>query len=169
MFDSLISTSGILGMINTITLVLSAMIFGSVMIGTGMLSVITRALTSRLRGRFAIVGSTVAGGLCINGCTADQYLSIIIGGNMFRNVYRRFGLEPKLLSRTLEDSVSVTSVLIPWNSCGVTQSTVLGVATIVYMPFCIFNYLSPLMTLLMAFTGFKIRQHATVSRIALAN
>ena len=169
MFDSLISTSGILGMINTITLVLSAMIFGSVMRGTGMLSVITRALTSRLRGRFAIVGSTVAGGLCLNGCTADQYLSIIIGGNMFRNVYRRFGLEPKLLSRTLEDSVSVTSVLIPWNSCGVTQSTVLGVATIVYMPFCIFNYLSPLMTLLMAFTGFKIRQHATVSRIALAN
>ncbi len=162
MFDSLISTSGITGMISTITLVLSAMIFGSVMIGTGMLGVITRALTSRLRGRFAIVGSTVAGGLCLNGCTADQYLSIIIGGNMFRNVYRRFGLEPRLLSRTLEDSVSVTSVLIPWNSCGVTQSTVLGVATIVYLPFCIFNYLSPLMSLLMAFTGFRIPQSAQI-------
>lgn len=162
MFDSLISTSGITGMLGTIALVLSAMIFGSVMIGTGMLGVITRALTSRLRGRFAIVGSTVAGGLCLNGCTADQYLSIIIGGNMFRNVYRRFGLEPRLLSRTLEDSVSVTSVLIPWNSCGVTQSTVLGVATIVYLPFCIFNYLSPLMSLLMAFTGFRIRQSYTL-------
>lgn len=158
MFDNLISTSGITGMIGTITLVLSAMIFGSVMIGTGMLGVITSALTSRLRGRFAIVGSTVSGGLCLNCCTADQYLSIIIGGNMFRNVYRRFGLEPRLLSRTLEDSVSVTSVLIPWNSCGVTQSTVLGVATIVYLPFCIFNYLSPLMSLVMAFTGFRIKQ-----------
>lgn len=158
MFDELVSTSGITGMLSTISLVLSAMIFGSVMIGTGMLATITTALTSRLRGRFAIVGSTVAGGLCLNSCTADQYLSIIIGGNMFRNVYRRFGLEPRLLSRTLEDSVSVTSVLIPWNSCGVTQSTVLGVATVVYFPFCIFNYLSPLMSLLMAFTGFRIRQ-----------
>jgi len=77
---------------------------------------------------------------------------------MFRNVYRRFGLESRLLSRTLEDSVSVTSVLIPWNSCGVTQSTVLGVSTLTYLPFCVFNYLSPVMSLVMAFTGFKIKQ-----------
>ena len=111
-----------------------------------------------LRGRFPIVASTVGAGLFINSCTADQYLSLIIGGNMFRTVYRRAGLEPRLLSRTLEDSVSVTSVLIPWNSCGVTQSTVLGVATLVYLPFCIFNWLSPLMSLLMAYTGFRIRQ-----------
>lgn len=105
-----------------------------------------------------MVGSTVASGLFLNSCTADQYLSIIIGGNMYRNAYRRVGLEPRLLSRTLEDSVSVTSVLIPWNSCGVTQSAVLGVATVTYLPFCVFNYLSPLMSLLMAWTGFKIRQ-----------
>lgn len=78
---------------------------------------------------------------------------------MFRNAYRRKGLEARLLSRTLEDSVSVTSVLIPWNSCGVTQSAVLGVATLVYFPFCVFNYLSPLMSLLMALTGFKIKEH----------
>lgn len=81
---------------------------------------------------------------------------------MFRNVYRRFGLEPRLLSRTLEDSVSVTSVLIPWNSCGVTQSTVLGVSTLTYLPFCVFNYLSPIMSLVMAITGFKIKQAAHV-------
>lgn len=99
----------------------------------------------------------MASGLFLNSCTADQYLSLIIGGNMYRNVYRRAGLEPRLLSRTMEDSVSVTSVLIPWNSCGVTQSAVLGVATVAYLPFCIFNLMSPLMSIIMAMTGFKIR------------
>lgn len=83
---------------------------------------------------------------------------------MYRNAYRQTGLEARLLSRTLEDSVSVTSVLIPWNSCGVTQSAVLGVATVTYLPFCIFNYLSPLMSLLMAWTGFKIRQSFNVNQ-----
>lgn len=162
-FDKLVSTGGITGMLPTVCLVLCAMMFGSALIGTGMLSSLSAALLERLHGRFAIVGSTVAGGLFINSCTADQYLSIIVGGNMFRNVYRGAGLEPRLLSRTLEDSVSVTSVLIPWNSCGVTQSTVLGVSTLVYFPFCVFNWLSPLMSLLMAYTGFKIRQKAHLS------
>ena len=85
---------------------------------------------------------------------------------MYRNAYRRYGLEPRLLSRTLEDSVSVTSVLIPWNSCGVTQSAVLGVPTVMYLPYCVFNYLSPLMSLAMAFTGYRIKQHVTGIRIA---
>lgn len=158
LFDSLVGTSGILGMTSTIALVLSAMIFGMVMIGTGMLASITRAITSRLSRRFPIIASTVAGGLFLNSCTADQYLSLIIGGNMFRDAYRRTGMEARLLSRTLEDSVSVTSVLIPWNSCGVTHSAVLGVATVVYFPFCIFNYMSPVMTLLFAYTGLGIRK-----------
>lgn len=157
-FDSLVSTSGITGMLPTVALVLCAMLFGTAMIGTGMLSRLTHALTRKLRGRTALVGSTVASGLFLNSCTADQYLSIIIGGNMFRNAYRRIGLEPRLLSRTLEDSISVTSVIIPWNSCGVTQSAVLGVGTLTYLPYCIFNYLSPLMSLLIAVTGFKIAQ-----------
>lgn len=165
-FDNLVSTGGITGMLPTVALVLCAMLFGTAMIATGMLNTITTTLMGRLRGRFAVVGATVGSGLFINGCTADQYLSIIIGGNMFRNVYRRAGLEPRLLSRTLEDSVSVTSVLIPWNSCGVTQSTVLGVATLTYLPFCIFNWLSPLMSLLLAYTGFKIRQHGAAPRLA---
>ncbi len=154
--DALVSTTGILGMIPTIELVLSAMLFGAAMIGTGMLSRVTRSITSRLNRRTSIVGATVGSGLFMNSCTADQYLSLIVTGNMYRNVYRRFGLEPRLLSRTIEDSVSVTSVLIPWNSCGVTQSTVLGVATLVYFPFCIFNYMSPVMSIIMAWTGFKI-------------
>ncbi len=77
---------------------------------------------------------------------------------MYRSAYKLFGLEQRLLSRTLEDSISVTSVIIPWNSCGVTQSAVLGVSTFVYFPYCVFNYLSPVMSLLIAFTGFKIKQ-----------
>jgi NhaC family Na+:H+ antiporter len=159
--NELVETSGILGMLSTIMLILCAMIFGSVMIGTGMLDTITRTFTHRLRRRRSIVGATVASGLFLNSCTGDQYLSIIIGGNMYRNLYRRYRFEPRLLSRTLEDSISVTSVLIPWNSCGVTQSTVLSVPTLTYLPFCVFNYMSPLITLLFAFLGFKIKKLAT--------
>lgn len=155
--DSLVSTGGISGMMSTVALVLSAMMFGAAMMGTGMLSSITRSFTSRLHKRTSIVGATVGSGLFMNSTTADQYLSLIITGNMYRNVYRQFGLEPRLLSRTIEDSVSVTSVLIPWNSCGITQSTVLGVSTMVYFPYCIFNLLSPCMSLLLAWTGWRIR------------
>ena len=161
LLDNLVSTGGITGMLPTVALVLCAMFFGTAMIGTGMLERITRAFTRRLRRRVSIVGATVGSGLLLNSCTADQYLSIIIGGNMYRTLYRRHGMEARLLSRTLEDSISVTSVLIPWNSCGVTQSMVLGVPTLVYLPYCIFNYLSPLMSLAMAITGFKIRQAIT--------
>lgn len=155
--DSLVSTGGIFGMMSTVALVLSAMMFGAAMMGTGMLASITRSFTSRLHKRTSIVGATVGSGLFMNSTTADQYLSLIITGNMYRNVYRQFGLEPRLLSRTIEDSVSVTSVLIPWNSCGITQSTVLGVSTMVYFPYCIFNILSPCMSLLLAWTGWRIR------------
>lgn len=167
-FDNLVGTSGISGMMPTICLVLSAMLFGTAMIGTGMLGSLTNALTRKLDKRFSLVSATAASGLVLNSCTADQYLSIIVGGNMFRNAYRRCGLEPRLLSRTIEDSVSVTSVLIPWNSCGVTQAAVLGVPTLVYLPFCFFNYLSPLMTLVISLTGFKIKQRV-VARPSVAS
>ena len=153
----LISTGGILGMLPTVFLVLSAMMFGAALIGTGLLAIVTEAFVRRLHRRQSIVGATVASGLMMNSTTADQYLSLIITGNMFRNLYRRYGLEPRLLSRTIEDSVSVTSVLIPWNSCGITQSTVLGVATLTYLPFCVFNWLSPCMSIILAWTGWKIR------------
>ena len=154
--DELAATSGLMGMMPTISLVLCAMMFGAAMIGTGMLNSVATAFTRRLRRRTSIVGATAASGLFLNCCTADQYLSLIVGANMYRDVYQRFGLENRLLSRALEDSVSVTSVLIPWNSCGVTQSAVLGVATPTYLPCCIFNYLSPLCTLLVARLGFRI-------------
>lgn len=107
----------------------------------------------RLKRKGKIVSSTAATGLLLNCFTGDQYLSIILCGNIYRNLYRRRSLDTRLLSRTIEDSTSVTSVLIPWNSCGLTQSAVLGVATLAYFPFCIFNIASPLVTLLMGFVS----------------
>lgn len=157
LLDSLVSTGGMEGMLPTIYLILSAMIFGGALMGSGMLSTITHSVTRRLRKSSSTVMSTVGTGLMLNACTGDQYLSIILNGNLYRNLYRRNGLEPRLLSRSIEDSTSVTSVLIPWNSCGLTQSTVLGVATLHYLPYCIFNIASPLFTLAFAWIGFRIR------------
>ena len=143
-------------MVSTVCLVLSGMVFGGVLLGTGMIQSITRALRSRLRRRHSVVGATVATGLTLNACTSDQYLSIIIGANLYRTLYRKASLEAPVLSRSLEDSISVTSVLIPWNSCGMTQSTVLGVSTLTYLPYCFFNYLSPIMSVAVAALGAKI-------------
>lgn len=167
-FNSLVSTSGFLGMLPTIFLVLSAMLFGGVMIGTKMLRSISNAITSRLSGRKSVVGTTIGSGLLLNGFTADQYLSLIIGANMYKNVYERMGLQPRLLSRSLEDSISVTSVLIPWNSCGLTQSAVLGVPTLVYLPYCVFNYLSPVVSFLMSAGFVGIRSKISRFRLRLA-
>ena len=103
-----------------------------------------------------MVASTVGCGLFLNLATADQYISIILTGNIFRDIYRQNGYETRLLSRTTEDAVTVTSVLIPWNTCGMTQATILNVSTFAYLPYCVFNYVSPLMSILVAATGFKI-------------
>lgn len=161
LLDPLVATGGALGMVPTIMLVISAMIFGGTMIGTGMLGTITHALTSRLNRPMAMISTTVGSGLFLNSCTGDQFLSIIVGGNVFGDAYKRIGLPPHHLSRTLEDSISVTSVLIPWNSCGVTQSAVLGVSTIVYFPYCFFNLLSPCCTLAWAFVKHRALRLAT--------
>lgn len=163
LLDPLVATGGAQGMIPTIMLVLSAMTFGGMMIGTGMLGTITHALTSRINRPMAMVSTTVGSGLFLNSCTGDQFLSIIVGGNVFSQAYKRIGLPPHHLSRTLEDSISVTSVLIPWNSCGVTQSAVLGISTVVYFPFCFFNLLSPCCTLAWAFV-----KHRSMRRLATA-
>ena len=160
LLDTLVGTGGVIGMMPTIYLVLCAMLFGGTLIGTGMLGSINQTFTNKIHSLRQTVGATVGSGLFLNCCTGDQYLSILLGGNLFRNLYHKNGLEPRLLSRSLEDSISVTSVLIPWNSCGVTQSTVLGVATLTYLPYCIFNIASPLLSLLFAWTGWKIKQTA---------
>lgn len=157
LLDSLVTTGGMEGMLPTIFLILSAMVFGGALMGSGMLSTITHAVVKRVTRPSASVSSTVATGLMLNACTGDQYLSIILNGNLYRNLYKRNGLESRLLSRSIEDSTSVTSVLIPWNSCGLTQSAVLGVATLTYLPYCVFNIVSPLISIAFAAIGFRIR------------
>ncbi|MBQ7941301.1 MAG: sodium:proton antiporter [Muribaculaceae bacterium] len=158
--NELVSTGGVEGMMNTIYLILSAMIFGGVMLGTGMLSCITRSCLKGVKRTTSAVTTTVGSGLFMNSCTGDQYLSIIITANLFKNLYKKLGLEPRLLGRSIEDSVSVTSVLIPWNSCGITQSTVLGVATLSYLPYCVFNYMCPIMSVVIAYIGYKISSYS---------
>ena len=111
-----------------------------------------------MRGRTSMVASTVVSGLSLNLCTADQFIAIILNSEMFKEVYKQRGFESRLLSRTTEDAVTVTSVLIPWTTCGMTQSTILGVSTWTYFPYCIFNLVSPLMTIFIAATGYKIKQ-----------
>ena len=156
--DALVATRGMRGMMDTIWLIICAMCFGGVMSASGMIRSITDVFVRFVRKPKSAVCSTVASGLFFNTCTADQYLSIILTGNLFKELYKNRGLESRLLSRTVEDSVTVTSVLIPWNSCGMTQATVLGVSTLTYLPYCFFNLLSPLMSMIIAFTGFKIKQ-----------
>lgn len=154
--NALISTRGMAGMMNTVWLILCAMSFGGVMTGSGMLAALTNSFVRWIRRPRVVVSATVGGGLFFNMATADQYISIILTGRLFRDLYRRLGLEERLLSRAVEDSATVTSVLIPWNSCGMTQATVLGVATFTYLPYCVFNYLSPLFSILVALLGYKI-------------
>ena len=156
LLNELVATGGIKGMMNTIYLILSAMIFGGVMLGTGMLSSITRTCLKGIKKASSAVTTTIGSGLFMNSCTGDQYLSIIVTANLFKNLYKKLNLPPRLLGRAIEDSVSVTSVLIPWNSCGITQSTVLGVATLSYLPFCVFNYMCPMMSIIIAHIGYKI-------------
>lgn len=155
MLDSLITTRGITGMLPTVFLVICAGIFGGTMLGTGMLRSITSTFCRYVRSPRKIVGSTIFTGLFMNAVTADQFLSIVILGNLFKNAYKRARLQPRLLSRTVEDSVSVTSVLVPWGSCGVTQATVLGVPTLTYLPYCFFNWLTPLVSLTVIYLGIR--------------
>ena len=156
--NELVSTGGMTGMLNTIWLIICAMCFGAVMVASGMIESITRVVISWVRSRVGLVASTASTGLFLNVTTGDQFISIVLTANMFQNVYQKQGYEPRLLSRTCEDSATVTSVLVPWNTCGMTQSTVLGVATIAYLPYCFFNILSPLMTILVAAIGWKIKR-----------
>lgn len=156
MLNELVATRGMGGMMNTIWLILCAMCFGGVMAGSGMLAALTRMFMRFAKRPLSVVISTISTGVFCNLTTADQYISIIITGNTFGDLYRRRGLEGRLLSRSVEDSATVTSVLIPWNSCGMTQSTVLGVATITYLPYCLFNIISPICSILVAAVGYKI-------------
>jgi NhaC family Na+:H+ antiporter len=154
--NELIATRGMSGMMNTIWLIICAMCFGGSMTASGMLASITSVFLRFMKRTTGMVSATVVSGIFLNICTADQYLSIILTGDMFKSVYKQKKYESRLLSRTIEDGVTVTSPLIPWNTCGMTQSTVLGVSTFTYLPYCFFNLISPLMSILIARTGYKI-------------
>lgn len=150
MLNSLVSTSGMAGMISTIWLIVSAMIFGAAMSASKMLDSIVYSMLRWPSRPITMVGSTAVVGIFLNLIMCDQYLSIIIASSMYKDAYIKNGYEPKLLSRTIEDSATVTSPIIPWTTCGMTQANVLGVSTLAYAPYCIFNYLSPVVTILMS-------------------
>lgn len=154
----LFSSGGILGMLWTILLIICAMVFGGIMDAIGALAKITKSLLSVATSVFGLFGSTVLSCFGLNAIASDQYLAIVIPGKMFKKAYEDKGLAPENLSRTLEDSGTVTSVLIPWNTCGAYQSGVLGVGVGEYFIYAMFNYLSPITTLLFAAFSIKIRK-----------
>ncbi len=154
--NQLVATRGMLGMLNTIFLIICAMCFGAAMQGSGMIADLSRIFQPLTRTRAGLVGSTVITGTALNGIVSDQYLSVILTSNLYRHTYEKDGYEGRLLSRSVEDSATVTSPLFPWSSCGMTQATILSVPTLLYAPFCFFNLLSPLMSFLIALIGWKI-------------
>ncbi|MGB5368926.1 MAG: Na+/H+ antiporter NhaC [Flavobacteriaceae bacterium] len=156
--NDLFSSKGMSGMLGTIWLIICAMTFGGIMDGIGALSRITKSLLSLAKTTFGLFASTVASCLALNVTASDQYLAIVVPGKMFAKAYKDRGLAPENLSRTLEDSGTVTSVLIPWNTCGAYHSGVLGVGVDQYFFFAIFNWLSPITTLVVAAFQIKIKQ-----------
>ena len=156
--NDLFSAKGMEGMLGTIWLIVCAMVFGGIMDGIGALSRITKSLLGLAKSTFSLFASTVGSCLALNITASDQYLAIVVPGKMFAKAYEDRGLAPENLSRTLEDSGTVTSVLIPWNTCGAYHSSVLGVGVGEYIYFAIFNWLSPITTLFYAALGIKIKQ-----------
>ena len=153
--NDLFSSGGMYGMLGTIWLIICAMVFGGVMDAIGALATISNALLKMAHTVFGLFASTVATCLALNVTASDQYLALVVPGKMFKKAYEERNLAPENLSRTLEDSGTVTSVLVPWNTCGAYQSGVLGVSVYDYFIYAIFNWLSPFMTLI--FAGFRIK------------
>lgn len=154
--NDLISTSGMSGMLNTIWLIICAMSFGGIMEKTGFLSTITNSLMKFVNSQKSLILTTSGTCLFLNITASDQYLAIVVPGRMFASSYKKYGLDPKNLSRTLEDTATVTSPLVPWNTCGATHAGVLGISTFIYLPYCFFNLISPVMTLIFAYGNIKI-------------
>jgi NhaC family Na+:H+ antiporter len=154
--DALFSRGGMAGMLTTVWLVLGALSFGAVMEHAGFLERIMQPIVSRAKSRGALIFAANASGIGLNLIAGDQYVADVLPSRMYRNEFARRGLAPQVLSRAVEDSGTVTSVLVPWNTCGAYISGVLGVATGTYLPYCFFNILSPLLDILYGFIGFKV-------------
>ena len=157
--NDLLKTKGMAGMLNTVWLILAAMTFGGAMEAGGFLSVITIRVIKYAKTTGSLILSTVLTCLFFNLTASDQYISIVVPGRMFAPIFKQRGYKPELLSRTLEDSGTVTSALIPWNTCGATQASVLGVPTLTYLPFAFFNLISPVMSVIIAYSNIKIRRY----------
>lgn len=156
----LISTSGMYGMLKTVWLIITAMAFSGMMESAGLLVRIAEAMISYAKHTGSVVLTTVITSIFMNITASEQYISIVVPGRMFAKIYRKKGLKPELLSRSLEDGGSVTSVLVPWNTCGSVNSTVLHVPTLSYLPYAFFNIISPVMSVLVAYLNFKIRRYS---------
>lgn len=169
--NDLIATGGMNGMLGTIWLIICAMCFGGAMEVTGLLTKITTTIVQFAKSTGSLIATTVGTCVFFNATASDQYLAIVVPGRMYADTYRERGLKPENLSRTLEDAGTVTSVLVPWNTCGAYQSTVLGVATGEYFFYCFFNLLSPIMTMIYGFFNIKIRKYSKeeMSEIQAAN
>ena len=156
MADDLLSAGGMSGMLNTIWLIICALTFGGVMQAVGLLRRITDGLLTMVNSAGSLIATTAGTAVFFNLTASDQYIAIVVPGKMYKEAFKEFDLAPENLSRTLEDSGTVTSVLVPWNTCGVAQSGVLGVAVWAFAPYCIFNWISPLMTILFGYMGWKV-------------
>jgi NhaC family Na+:H+ antiporter len=132
------------------------MMFGAVLETTGMLARIAGSILSAVRGTGSLIAATLGTSLGMNVLASDQYIAIVLPGRMFRAEFARRGLHPKNLSRALEDAGTLTSALVPWNTCGAFMAQTLGVATFTYLPYCFFNLLNPLVSAAYGFTGFTI-------------
>lgn len=162
--NQLLTTRGMAGMLDTIWLILAAMVFGGVMDSAGLLLRISESIIKFARSTGSLVASTIMTSIFFNITASDQYIAIVVPGRMYAKTYREKGYKPELLSRTLEDGGTVTSVLIPWNTCGATQSRILGVPTFTYLPFCFFNIISPFMSVFIASIHYKIRRFSEEER-----
>lgn len=154
--NQLVASKGMLGMLNTVYLIICAMCFGAALKASGMLRHLASMILPLTKRRTSLVTSTVVTGTALNGIVSDQYLAIILTSSLFKDVYEKEGYENRLLSRAVEDSATVTSPLYPWSSCGMTQATILSVPTLAYLPYCFFNLISPLMSITVAAIGYKI-------------
>lgn len=154
--NQLVASKGMLGMLNTVYLIICAMCFGAALKASGMLRHLASMILPLTKRRTSLVTSTVVTGTALNGIVSDQYLAIILTSSLFKDVYEKEGYENRLLSRSVEDSATVTSPLYPWSSCGMTQATILSVPTLAYLPYCFFNLISPLMSITAAAIGYKI-------------
>ena len=156
--SDLLATGGMAGMLHTVWLILSAMVFGGVMEAGGMLKRITKEVISLAHSTGSLIASVITTCIFFNITASDQYLSIVVTGRMYSLTFKDKGLKPEVLSRTLEDAGTLTSVLVPWNTCGATQAKVLGVPTLTYLPFCFFNLINPVMAIIIGYANFKIRR-----------